>query len=52
MVRPEVEVEVFVDDVIFDVEVFAVPSRFRLVPGLERREVKSVWERKELVILL
>lgn len=42
VVRPEVEVEVLVDNVLFDVEVLAVARRFRLVASFERREVQSV----------
>lgn len=50
VIRSKVEIEVLVDDVIFDVEVLAVPGRLRLVTGLEGCEVKSVWERRDLYV--
>lgn len=51
MVRTEVEVEVFVDNVIFYVEVLAVTSWLRLVARLESREVESVWKRKRRYLI-
>ena len=44
VVRPEVKIEVLVDDLIFNVEILAIPGRFRLVPGLQSSEVESVWK--------